>query len=65
MPPKPFSLATFVDLLLGYEKGYHASKGDKHAKILDDLIGEITSHPKYNFEGTKEELKQVNLQFSC
>ena len=65
MSQKSFSLSNYADLLHDNEKEYGSIRGAKRDKLLNDLIKSIVTDPLYNFEGSREELKQVSLGFPC
>jgi hypothetical protein len=62
MSPKTFSLGNFEDILRASEKEYGLSKGDEREKVLEALIGKITSDGQGKLKGTMKELKQVSLE---
>ena len=61
MPPKDPSLAHFKPTLIAYSKQYHAARGDKRDRVVQELIEEINNDPDHQYEGKLEELKTVSL----
>lgn len=62
MSPKKFSLASYEDVLLFFEKDYRSAKDEKREEVVEKIIEQIASYKLHKFKGPQKELMKVSLE---